>query len=230
MPEPLNLLTFDLDDCLVATGPAQTKVFKEVYPQIFHLSEEERADRGRQVYKNHGCAISYYADRMGKPAHWIEDIYTHIAQQVLAELEEHVPVCLVRPDLLTQLTAKGYTLAIITQGQRYYANEVLRHMGLLQHFNPDYILGRDSVGFTTKRTVHPYQELLRRLPKKPDSKFMLEDSALNLAAAHQLGFNTALIHKTGPNDDQKPFVEYHAQTLIPFLRAKLDNTLNTFRL
>gem|GEM_PF-2529322 len=61
MASPLNLLTFDLDDCLVQTGPAQSKVFKEIYPKVFHLSEAERADRGRQVYKNHGCAITSYS-------------------------------------------------------------------------------------------------------------------------------------------------------------------------
>jgi len=37
-----------------------------------------------------------------------------------------------------------------------------------------------------------------------------------------------LIHGKGPTDAQLPFIKYHAETLEPFLRAKLAGRLDLF--
>lgn len=93
-------------------------------------------------------------------------------------------------DLLFGLRQRGGRLGILTRNNRRNAQETLRRCGLLDLFEPDCLLGRESAA--PKPSPDGVRQLLARWGARPDEAVMVGDYRFDLEAGR--GASTATVY------------------------------------
>lgn len=87
-------------------------------------------------------------------------------------------------EMVAGLRQMGYTLALVTGTERASASEVLRNLGILQHFK-EIISGDDVVH--SKPNPEPYLTAAKRLNVLPERCLVIENAPNGIAAARAAG-------------------------------------------
>jgi len=95
--------------------------------------------------------------------------------------------------LLAHLREAGRSVAILTRNTRRLALVTLEAAGMLDHFHPDVILGRDSA--TPKPSPDGVQHILRRWRAPARDAVMVGDYLFDIEAGRAAGAATVLIDR-----------------------------------
>jgi beta-phosphoglucomutase-like phosphatase (HAD superfamily) len=190
------VIVYDLDDVL-----AQSQEFAaEAYAHWFAANLPGLTlDRARKLniefFHTHGDSTGGMARHYDKDAAWCQHAHTEIHQSLVTTMHNHISADLPLFEQLTALKQQGHLPAVLTFSQRPYAHKMLSLLGIRELFMPEHILTKECVDGHSKRTGEPYKRLLQRLTHVARSHphIMVEDQALNLKPAAQLGFGTVLV-------------------------------------
>ena len=98
--------------------------------------------------------------------------------------------------------------AIITHGSRAWALRVLHRLGLSEWFGEGSVLGMEDYGYARKAdSAQPFIQAMNALALEPEQLMFVEDTALNLRVAHELGMATVLIHHGRMPADCPPYID-----------------------
>lgn len=179
-------IVFDLDETLYARG---TGLFEEMAARIeswvertLNLVPEEAQALRRSYIHLYGTTLG------GLIAEQQVDVDDYLA------FVHDVPVeQLLRPDPALERMLTGIPLRklVFTNGVGEYGWRVLRALGIAGQF--ERVVGIREVGLCNKPRPEAYQRLLAILGTDGPSCIMVEDRAVNLPPAKQLGMTTVLV-------------------------------------
>ena len=183
-------IVFDLDETLY---PPSSGLMDAMRGRIHHyaaqvtgLPPHEVADLCRRYLNQYGTTLSgLQVDYAVTTEHFLD--YVH--DLPVTELLRPVPQL---NEMLLRLPQKKI---IFTNGTREHALRVLNALGIAHHFN--IILDIRAYDFQPKPATTAYQRLLQALPHPPQKAVFIDDRAVNLPPASQLGLMTVLIKEQG---------------------------------
>jgi putative hydrolase of the HAD superfamily len=207
-------LFFDLDDTLYPNGSGLWEAIRsrmgEYMVGTLGLPEEEAQYLRRSYYQNYGTTLR------GLQKHHHVDADEYLAYVHDLPLEHFI-----KPDpalrlLLQQLPQRKF---IFTNADANHASRVLQILGAQDCFTG--IIDIRALDFACKPELSAYQKALV-LAGSPDPSvcMMMDDSPVNLAPAHSLGFATVLVSS---REESCPGISYTVPSLhaIPTLCPEL---------
>ncbi len=179
-------IVFDLDETLYPRGSG---LFEEMAGRIeawveraLHLPPEEAQALRRAYIQRYGTTLG------GLIAEQQVDVEDYLA------FVHDVPVeALLRPDpaLAQMLAAIPLHRVVFTNGVAEYGWRVLRALGVDRQF--ERIVGIREVGLCNKPRLEAYQRMLTLVGADGPASIMVDDRAVNLPPAKQLGMTTVLV-------------------------------------
>lgn len=125
-------------------------------------------------------------------------------------------------DLLTHLHQQGRNLAILTRNERDLAMVTLEAIGVLDYFDEDCILGRESC--TPKPEPDGILHVLNKWQAPKEHAIMVGDYHFDLNAGRNAGVNTMLLH---PESNEWPHLsDYHFADCAQVLQALKSHAAN----
>jgi len=134
---------------------------------------------------------------------------THVHEIELSHLEKDA-------DLAARINALPGRKIVYTNGSRPYAERVLDARGLSGIF--DAVYGVEHAGFSPKPEREAFERVFAIDGGDPQNGAMFEDDHRNLAAPHDMGMKTVLVHE---DHHQAEHIHHHTVDLNDFLK-KLD--------
>lgn len=173
-------ILFDLDGTLTASGPGIINCVRHGLAAVGHPGLDDEALRkfiGPPLAESMAtiaglpaaqipAAIAAYRERFVRVGMFENDVYPGI------------------PELLHQLTAAGRALAVATSKVEEYAERILSHFGLAQHF--DVVVGAELDGRRTDKAA-VVAEALSRLGRVDGQPVMVGDRAHDVLGARANG-------------------------------------------
>ena len=108
---------------------------------------------------------------------------------------------------------------IFTNGSRKHALNVIRKIGIEQHF--DDIFDIVDCNFVPKPTMEPYKKLVEKHKIDPNLCVLIEDIARNLKPAYEMGMKTIWIENDEPwakKFSDSDFISFKINNLSEFLK------------
>jgi putative hydrolase of the HAD superfamily len=107
---------------------------------------------------------------------------------------------------------------VYTNAARFYAQEVLRLLGVSAHFQGLFTI--EDAGFAAKPDRNAFKKMLKRFAVTKESAVFVEDQARNLETAKAFGVKTVLVH---PAPTPYRFVDIRLRSLkaLPGLHKRL---------
>lgn len=163
---------------------------EKVFEETFGLEKLSKKDRA--LYE----AVSHRTERGQEPTERLLKVMrkifklpipiTQISEMMLSgELIEPMWAIL-------QSVRKHYKVAILTNNQKYWPEEIAKHVGI--SFKGIKVFNSAEIG-VRKPMKEIYVYVLKHLKNKPNEVLFIDDKAANIKTAEELGFNT--IHFTG---------------------------------
>lgn len=214
-----HILALDFDQTIAPTFAAIVAPWDNfmatwlVTHGLFKTEDEARASF--QNENAYGCGPTYFAKKFGRDTPWVDAFYQAVTPLLLKPA-----LAALQPDaelrtLLLAVQARGYTLAIISQGHRDYLFPLLKHLQLDDLFAPHLVVDRAQKRFSPNGYLQ-----LKHLTASlmPESYIMADDVAENLATAKSCGYHTIHINPKGKAlkqiDAQFPTLHAYLKTLL----------------
>jgi len=198
-------LFFDLDDTLYDSGNGLWEAIRARMSQYMveriGLPEDEVPDLRRKFFLTYGTTLR------GLQKHYNVDADDYLSYVHDLPLRKYLqPIDDLRKMLLS-LTQQRW---IFTNADSNHAQRVLEVLDLDGCFQS--IIDVRAIQFACKPEVIAYQRALQ-LTGNPDPNqcVILDDSAVNLLTAHQLGFTTVLVNR---NSDSHPGIDHTIPNLL----------------
>ena len=176
---------FDLDNTLY---PAHHNLFAQIdermrrfIERLLRVGSEEARRIQKDYYVAYGTTLAgLMALHDLDPAEFLIDVHD-------------IDVSGLRPDpkLAAGVARLRGDKVIFTNGSRGHAENVLRQLGLTEHFSE--IFDIESVNFIPKPHRPSYEEMVARSGLAPTRAAMVEDIARNLIAPHEMGMTTVWV-------------------------------------
>jgi len=128
------------------------------------------------------------------------------------------------PELNRMLADLPLRKVIFTNADRAHAENVLRHLGIQDHFEA--IVDIVALDFVNKPNRAAYKTLLSTLNSPAEACVLMEDSARNIVTARGMGMTTILIRPSGTDLDG---AHHHVDTVHgvgPLLKRLLNESQN----
>lgn len=128
------------------------------------------------------------------------------------------------PELNRMLADLALRKVIFTNADRPHAENVLRHLGIQDHFET--IVDIITLDFVNKPNKAAYETLLRTLNAAAEACVLVEDSARNIATAREMGMTTILVR---PGESDLDGAHHKVDTIHgvgPLLRRLLNESKN----
>ncbi len=179
MTDPFVAACFDLDGTLVDTEPIHNEAERQM---LLHFGVESAPDHPRQfgITPERGMIVVADFYGLGDPQRLLE-IYDPLWDRLLEERLTTMPGAVA---LFTALRGAGVPLALVTSGDREYAELVLRMVGLTDLFA--FTVTGDDVS-EMKPSPEPYLLAAERLGLFPEQVVAFEDSAAGVASVVAAG-------------------------------------------
>jgi HAD superfamily hydrolase (TIGR01509 family) len=162
------------------------KVFEETFG-LDKLPKKKRA-----LYE----AVTHRTERGEEPTERLLNVIRKIFKLPIpiTEINEMlVSSVLIKPMWnLLQSLRKNYKVGILTNNQKYWPEEIAKHVGI--SFEGIKVFNSAEIG-VRKPMKEIYVYVLKHLKNKPNEVLFIDDKAANIKTAEELGFNT--IHFTG---------------------------------
>ena len=187
---------FDLDNTLY---PHQADLFSQVdkkmglfIQKMFNVSHEEARRRQKSFFKKYGTTLRGLMTEHGiEPYNYLK--FVHDIDFNVLKIDETLIAAVDR------LPGEKF---IYTNASRDYAKVVLSHIGLSGKFKD--IFDIHDANFLPKPDVRSYHKMINKFSIDPKSSVMLEDLAVNLNPAADLGMTTVWL----PSDDLRSGNDY----------------------
>lgn len=126
------------------------------------------------------------------------------------------------PALVEAFQRLGGRHAVLTHGNRDWADRVLRRIGIRDFFPDSRIVALEDCGYVMKTDEEkPFLIALERVGQPPEHTAMVEDSHRNLIIPHRMGMATALVHYGTPRQSLPDHVHIQHETPIVLIDALL---------
>lgn len=208
---------FDLDNTLY---PASSSLFPQIEGRMTEFisnalgMDHEAARRlQKQYYRDYGTTLrGLMQEHRLSPDDFLEFVHD-IDCSVLAPAERLDRV-------LGEIPGRKL---IFTNGSATHAENVLRQLGLRQHFNG--VFDIKAANYLPKPALETYQRIIQQFEIDPKSAIMFEDLPQNLVAANQLGMTTVWVrednHPDGAHEDGHSGIDHVTDDLAGWLEARL---------
>ncbi len=207
-PSKIDAWVFDMDDTLYPReqglmGLVQGRINAFMVDAV-GLPAEDAKVLQRQFLNEHGTTLA------GLMANYAID-----PERFLREVHD-VPLDGVEPNpdlaaLLKGLPGKKY---VLTNGARFHAARVLKHIGIADCF--DGVFAIEDMDLTPKPAPATFRRFLDRFGIDPHRAVFFEDTPRNLAPAKALGMTTVLIGD-GHGHEIGDWVDHQSDYLMDFL-------------
>lgn len=191
MPAPLahadiDLILFDLDNTVY---PRDLGLWTEIDRRILayvcqtlDLPPDEAKTVQKRYWRTYGTTImGLMAEHNVEPEPYLAYVHDFDASHYLQP----------NPALAAALADLPQRKAIFTNATAAHARNVLSALGVLPFF--DRLVGMNDIGYVSKPNPLAYQRCLELLAAPARRCLFIEDSAVNLPPARQLGMHTALL-------------------------------------
>lgn len=204
---------FDLDNTIY---PAASGLFNQVSDRmtlfiqnLFDLDRDAARARQKDLFHRYGTTASGLMKEYGMdPAEFMAFVH----EIDLSELSYDA-------ELDQRIGALPGRKVIFTNGTTRHATRILDAYGIRHHF--DYVYDIIESEHRPKPDPSIYNEMLKRTGLDPRAAVMIEDMAVNLKPAAEMGITTVLLqHEPGgaENDLEMAHVDFIAHDLKTFLR------------
>ncbi len=207
-PAKIDAWVFDMDDTLYPReqglmGLVQGRINAFMIDAV-GLPAEDAKVLQRQFLNEHGTTLA------GLMAHYAVD-----PERFLREVHD-VPLDGVEPnpDLAAALKGLPGKKYVLTNGARFHAARVLKHIGIADCF--DGVFAIEDMDLTPKPSPATFRRFLDRFGIDPHRAIFFEDTPRNLAPAKALGMTTVLIGD-GHGHEIDPWVDHRSDYLMDFL-------------
>lgn len=181
---------FDLDNTLHNASP---HIFPHInrsmtayLEQHLMLSHEEANTLRTTYWHRYGATLlGLVKHHATDPHHFLRE--THRFERI----HEHLVFERALKGMLDKLPGRKI---VFSNAPRAYAESVLCVMGVRSRF--DAVVGIEALGFQPKPAIGAYREIIRRYRLNPRKCIMVEDTAVNLRTARQLGMRTVLVSRS----------------------------------
>ena len=207
-PSWFDAWVFDMDDTLYPReqglmGLVQGRINAFMIDAV-GLPEAEAKVLQRQFLTEHGTTLA------GLMANYAID-----ADQFLREVHD-VPLDSVEPNpalegMLKRLPGRKF---VLTNGARFHAARVLKHIGIADCF--DGVFAIEDMDLTPKPAPATFRRFLDRFGIDPHRAIFFEDTPRNLAPAKAIGMTTVLIGD-GHGHEVGNWVDHKSDYLMDFL-------------
>ncbi len=120
------------------------------------------------------------------------------------------------PELLQELKARGSRLGVLTRNSMPNVMETLAAAGLVEFFEPDFIVDRDAA--TPKPSPEGVNRLLHAWRTDPQEAVVVGDYVFDMIAGREAGAATVLIARE-PTDDHATYADAVFSDLAELLLA-----------
>ncbi len=214
MPSPLayadiDLLLFDLDNTLYPRGLGLwTEIDRRILVyvcQTLSLPPDEAKTVQKRYWRTYGTTImGLMAEHNVEPEPYLAYVHDFDASHYLQP----------NPALAAALASLPHRKAIFTNATAAHAHNVLSALGVLSFF--DRLVGMNDIGYISKPHPLAYQRCLDLLATPAQRCLFIEDSAVNLPPARQLGMRTALLG--APDQGEADFYLTHIEDVAGLFR------------
>ena len=114
-------------------------------------------------------------------------------------------------------------LYVFTNGTTAHAERVLERLGIGRRFTAIFDIA--AADYVPKPAPEPYENLVARHRITPAASVMVEDMAVNLKPAREMGMTTVLVpgrKEWSPGQDQHEHVEHYAEDLTIWLESVVE--------
>lgn len=211
-PSKIEAWVFDMDDTLYPCeqglmGLVQGRIDAFMVDAVGLPADEAKVLQG-QFLNEHGTTLA------GLMANYAVD-----PERFLREVHD-VPLDGVEPNPDLAATLKGLPGGkyVLTNGARFHAARVLKHIGIADCF--DGVFAIEDMDLTPKPAPATFRRFIERFDIDPHRAVFFEDTPRNLAPAKALGMTTVLIgdghgHEIGAQTT--PWIDHQSPYLMDFL-------------
>lgn len=210
----VDVWVFDLDNTLY---PADSNLFGQVHKRMgqfiverFSLTWEDARALQKRYFQEYGTTLRGLMTVDGvDPADYLAFVH-----------DIDVTAVPPSPGLEASLGRLEGRKIVFTNGSVSHAERVLDRLGVTRHFAA--IEDIVSSCYVPKPDPAPYAALVARHGVEPTRAVMVEDMAVNLGPAHDLGMTTVWVrtgHGVGHPPDDTPHVHHRIDKVEPWLDA-----------
>ena len=180
----VKAVLFDFDGTLVDTNELIVQSFQECF-RTFCGVERDRSDIIKTFGEPLVATLENFFPGRG------EEALTVYHEYQIARYKEHVHVCDGMEELLRELTARGYRLAVVTTRRKASAYEYMEHCGLTGYFEAVV-----TIADTEKHKPDPEPALaaLAKLGLGPEAAVMIGDTKFDIGCANNAGITSVLVN------------------------------------
>ena len=121
------------------------------------------------------------------------------------------------PSLATALAALPGRKIIFTNGSVAHAERVLARLGVQDCFEGIHDI--KASGYKPKPNLEAYHSVISRFSFEPTSAIMVEDIAINLKPAAEVGLTTVWVrHDHSLKQETRPYIDYVTDNLVAWLQ------------
>lgn len=211
------LIVFDLDDTLYKERDYLLSAYRRIARIISERHPSQDADRLYRRMRRSRDAFSTLSASL--PASWPEsDIswMVHICRT-------HMPDISLTQDIartLTQLRAKGHTLALITDGRSGTQRHKIDALGLTRWFEPELISISDEIG-AEKTQQLPFRRMMDLTPHHTSRVYVADNLHKDFRWPKALGWQTVCLRDNGrnifPQNPDEHHTDYQPDIIISTL-------------
>ena len=204
---------FDLDNTLY---PASCRLFDQVeknmtrfIQQLLDCERDEAYEVQKTYFREHGTTMSGLMQNHGVMPNEFLDFVHDI------DLSE-VPVDPVLDRALSRLPGRKF---IFTNGSTNHADNITQHLGIRHHFED--VFDIVAANFVPKPARSVYDQLAERHGINPATSVMVEDMAINLRPAAEMGMTTVWVRTQSPwgiKDSDGDHIHHIVDDLADWLR------------
>ena len=185
----IRYILFDLDDTLYSTSTGMMQEISERMSEYMvtrvGIPRDDVERQRKDYWARHGTTLrGLYIERQIDP----QDFLRYVHNVNIGQYLEPNPRL---DNLLTQLPQRK---SVFTNAPSDYAREVLRILGVGQHF--EQIFDINFIRYDSKPNPIAYERVAAALPVPPHECLMIDDTARNLVPAKKLGMQTAWLRVT----------------------------------
>ena len=176
---------FDLDNTLYRTSPAMLAQIDDLMgsfiSEFLGVDREEAHRIQKGYFRSHGLTLRGLMVEHGlDPKVYID----HLSQLDLSDVKPD-------PEIADILGSLGGRKIIYTNAFTYHTEEVLKRIGISDHFDAVFDIGHAN--YVPKPAIESYRLLCERHGIDPARAAMVEDIAKNLEPAAELGMTTVWV-------------------------------------
>jgi putative hydrolase of the HAD superfamily len=205
---------FDLDNTLY---PGSCGLFTQVQQRMnqyictrLAVTPEEAAALRARYFREHGTTMNGLMV--------VNRIDPHEFLNFVHDIDHSVVPA--NPDLVVALSGLAGRKLVYTNGSVRHAENLLAHLGIAHLFEDIFDIVASE--FAPKPAMAPFRTFVGRFGVEPRRALMLEDMAINLAPAAELGMTTAWVHSTldwATADADKDHIHHVVEDLAGFIAA-----------